>query len=174
MEYFLVLAAKSLLIAGGTLLLLKLMQRRSSSDRSWVAHLGLLAILLLPLGALALPALNVAGPAFLTPDAPVSTATAIQVGNNQAAPEVAPAAKPFPQEAANVSSGRLGLLGLCRTGRSAPSAHPDRAGPAERPQKPRQRPDRCALAAGAGEGATADGLQERHGLADQRRASLAD
>ena len=59
---------RSLLIAGGTLLLLKLMQRRSSSDRSWVAHLGLLAILLLPVGAIVLPALNVAGPAFLTSD----------------------------------------------------------------------------------------------------------
>jgi len=43
MEYLLSIAAKSLLIAGGTLLLLKVMHRRSSSDRSWVAHLGLLA-----------------------------------------------------------------------------------------------------------------------------------
>ena len=42
MEYLLLLAAKSLVIAGGTLLLLKAMQRRSASDRSWVAHLGLL------------------------------------------------------------------------------------------------------------------------------------
>ncbi|HKH26909.1 MAG TPA: hypothetical protein VKA61_01080, partial [Sphingomicrobium sp.] len=62
MEYFLPLAVKSLLIAGGTLLLLKLMQKRSSSDRSWVAHLGLLAILLLPLASVTMPALQVAGP----------------------------------------------------------------------------------------------------------------
>ena len=48
MEFLLLLAGKSLIIAGGTLLLLKAMQRRSSSERSWVAHLGLLALLLLP------------------------------------------------------------------------------------------------------------------------------
>ena len=65
MEFLLLLAAKSFIVAGGTLLLLKAMQRRSSSDRSWVAHLGLLALLLLPVGSFALPAMEVAGPAAL-------------------------------------------------------------------------------------------------------------
>ena len=100
MEYFLPLAVKSLLIAGGTLLLLKLMHKRSSSDRSWVAHLGLLAILLLPLVAITLPALQVAGPSFLATDTtpnelpPVTAPT-----ETVAAPEVAPAASSFPEEA---------------------------------------------------------------------------
>jgi len=100
MEYFLPLAVKSLLIAGGTLLLLKLMHKRSSSDRSWVAHLGLLAILLLPLAAITLPALQVAGPSFLATDTtpnelpPVTAPT-----ETVAAPEVAPAASSFPEEA---------------------------------------------------------------------------
>jgi beta-lactamase regulating signal transducer with metallopeptidase domain len=103
MEYFLSFAAKSLLIAGGTLLLLKLMQRRSSSDRSWVAHLGMLALLLLPIGAIALPALNVAGPEFLTPEAapapsPAASSPAVDA---PAAPEVARNAEPF-QPSANV------------------------------------------------------------------------
>jgi beta-lactamase regulating signal transducer with metallopeptidase domain len=97
MEFLLSLAAKSLLIAGGTLLLLKLMQRRSSSDRSWVAHLGLLALLLLPVGTIALPALNVAGPEFLATEgaSPVIRTTPAPITDVPAAPEVASAAKPF-------------------------------------------------------------------------------
>jgi bla regulator protein BlaR1 len=59
MELFLPLAAKSLLIAGATLLLLKLMQRRSAADRSFVAHLGLASIAVLPLALLALPQMEV-------------------------------------------------------------------------------------------------------------------
>lgn len=106
MEYFLVLAAKSFVIAGGTLLLLKLMRRRSSSDRSWVAHLGLLAILLLPAGALALPALEVAGPEFLAPSAGSVTADPVTAARKaEAAPEVAPAQKPFPQAESAGSAG---------------------------------------------------------------------
>jgi beta-lactamase regulating signal transducer with metallopeptidase domain len=65
METVLLLAAKSLLIAGATLLLLRLMQRRSSTDRSWIAHLGLVALLLVPIGSFAVPGLEVARPAFL-------------------------------------------------------------------------------------------------------------
>ena len=100
MEYFLPLAVKSLLIAGGTLLLLKLMHKRSSSDRSWVAHLGLLAILLLPLVAITLPALQVAGPSFLATDAAPNELTPVAaLTENVAAPEVVPAASSFPEEA---------------------------------------------------------------------------
>ena len=65
MDLLLPIAAKSFLVAGAVLLLLKIAQNRSASDRSWIAHLGLVAILLLPAAALALPALNVEGPAFL-------------------------------------------------------------------------------------------------------------
>ena len=98
MEYFLPLAVKSLLIAGGTLLLLKLMQKRSSSDRSWVAHLGLLAILLLPLAAVTLPALQVVGPDFLATDTPVTEVAPVRApAERVAAPEVAPASTSFPE-----------------------------------------------------------------------------
>jgi beta-lactamase regulating signal transducer with metallopeptidase domain len=65
MDLLLPIAAKSFLVAGAVLLLLKFAQNRSASDRSWIAHLGLVAILLLPAAALALPALNVEGPSFL-------------------------------------------------------------------------------------------------------------
>ena len=97
MEYLVPLAAKSLLIAGGTLLLLKLMHRRSSSDRSWVAHLGLLALLLLPVGSVTLPALNVVGPDFLATEAATAlpaTASSAQA-DAVAAPEVASTEQPF-------------------------------------------------------------------------------
>jgi beta-lactamase regulating signal transducer with metallopeptidase domain len=100
MALFVSLAIKSLLVAGATLLLLKLMQKRSASDRSWIAHLGLVALLLLPVGTVALPALEVAGPDFLvaeTSGAPAPVAAA-PVGS-KSAPEVAPSAQPFPAEA---------------------------------------------------------------------------
>jgi beta-lactamase regulating signal transducer with metallopeptidase domain len=62
------LAAKSIVVAGVTLLLLQALKRRSAAERSWVAHAGLTVILLLPLGALALPSWRVAG---LGPQVPV-------------------------------------------------------------------------------------------------------
>ena len=96
MEWYVALAAKSLLLAGGTLLLLKAMHKRSASDRSWIAHLGLVALLLLPVATLALPALNVEGPTFLTaPEAAPVAAPDTNVAN--AAPEVAPTTASFPE-----------------------------------------------------------------------------
>ena len=41
------IALKSLFIAGLTIGLLELMKRRSAAERSWVAHIGLLALVLL-------------------------------------------------------------------------------------------------------------------------------
>ena len=91
MEFLLLLAGKSLIIAGGTLLLLKAMQRRSSSDRSWVAHLGLLALLLLPVGAIALPAMEVVGPAALASEpVPQSITTSATPAEMQVATPTAP------------------------------------------------------------------------------------
>ena len=52
-------AAKSVVIAGGTLLVLRLTRRRSASDRSWIAHLGLVALAALPLGSVLFPPLEV-------------------------------------------------------------------------------------------------------------------
>ncbi|HVL79494.1 MAG TPA: M56 family metallopeptidase [Sphingomicrobium sp.] len=92
MEWFVLLAAKSLLIASGALLLLQLMRRRSAADRSFVAHLGLGALMLLPVAAIALPAFEVSGPAFLAqPPAEVAI-----VEGSALAPEVAASAATFP------------------------------------------------------------------------------
>ena len=70
METLIGLALKSLLVAGATLGLLHLTRRRSAAERSLIAHLGLVALVALPLASLALPALHVDLPA-LSSAAPV-------------------------------------------------------------------------------------------------------
>lgn len=59
------IAFKSLLIAALTLALLELMKRRSAAERSWIAHAGLFALVLMAVAPLALPRWNVEGPALL-------------------------------------------------------------------------------------------------------------
>ena len=56
---FVLIAAKSVVIAGGTLLALQFMRGRSASDRSWIAHLGLAALAALPLGSVLFPPVEV-------------------------------------------------------------------------------------------------------------------
>ena len=98
MAWFIALAVKSLVVAGGTLLLLRLMRDRSASDRSWIAHLGLAALLLLPVVAYGLPALEVPGPSFLSSEPSISVPAAPVAS----APEVASAAATFPTRSAGV------------------------------------------------------------------------
>ncbi|WP_205480867.1 M56 family metallopeptidase [Sphingomonas arenae] len=62
MELLIPFALKSLLIAGVTLGLLHLLRSRSAAERSMVAHFGLLALLLLPIGSVVLPQLVVEAP----------------------------------------------------------------------------------------------------------------
>ena len=59
---FLLLALKSLLVAAVTLGLLRFNARRSAAERSTIAHLGLFALVALPLASLALPPLAIALP----------------------------------------------------------------------------------------------------------------
>jgi len=67
MEILIGLAVKSLFIAAITLGLLQLTRSRSASERSLIAHLGLLALVALPVASLMLPSLNVALPDVLRP-----------------------------------------------------------------------------------------------------------
>jgi beta-lactamase regulating signal transducer with metallopeptidase domain len=76
MSWLIPLAVKSLLIAGGALLLLRLMKNRSAADRSWIAHLALAGLLLLPVATVALPTLDIAGPEFLVGKADVQSPVA--------------------------------------------------------------------------------------------------
>ena len=93
MEWLIPLAAKSLLIAGGALLLLKLLKNRSAADRSWIAHLALAGLLLLPVATFALPTLDVTGPEFLvgTSEAPeaASPVAPVEIQPSTAAPTAA-------------------------------------------------------------------------------------
>ena len=76
MHVLLGIALKSLLIAGLSLGLLQLMRRRSAAERSWVAHIGLIALVLLAFAPLVLPNWTVEAPAmFSQAPAPVTTAT---------------------------------------------------------------------------------------------------
>jgi beta-lactamase regulating signal transducer with metallopeptidase domain len=102
------IALKSLLIAGLTLGLLELMRRRSAAERSWVAHIGLFALVLLALAPLVLPDWKVEAPGLLgnvpkveataapAPAAPV----AAPVTEVKAVKPIAPAAEPIIAQAA--------------------------------------------------------------------------
>lgn len=111
----LLLALKSLLVAAATLLLLRLTRRRSAAERSTIAHLGLFALVALPLASLALPSLSLPVPEPIarvvgigTTTLPV-TATPSTVGIAQAtgAARPLPAAEPRVQTA----SGQPSALG---------------------------------------------------------------
>jgi bla regulator protein blaR1 len=61
-EMVLELVWKSSLCAGLTLLIVRAMRSRSAAEKSLVAHFGLLAVLLLPVGTLILPRIEVKAP----------------------------------------------------------------------------------------------------------------
>src|SRR5947207_15481682 len=74
MSVLIAIALKSLLIAGLTLGLLRLMENRSAAERSWVAHIGLLALVIMAFAPLVLPTWNIEAPALLG-EAPVIETT---------------------------------------------------------------------------------------------------
>ena len=59
------IAFKSLLVGGIVLLLLGLLKNRSAAERSWIAHAGLLATILLPLAVVAGPRWTIGSPASI-------------------------------------------------------------------------------------------------------------
>jgi bla regulator protein BlaR1 len=78
MHVLIEIALKSLLISGLTLGLLELMKSRSAAERSWIAHIGLLALVIMAFAPLVLPSWNVEVPALLgqapAVEAPAQTA----------------------------------------------------------------------------------------------------
>src|SRR3954452_16606624 len=66
MHILLGIAFKSVLIAGLTLGLLRLLQRRSAAERSWIAHIGLIALVLLAFAPLVLPNWTIETPALFS------------------------------------------------------------------------------------------------------------
>jgi bla regulator protein BlaR1 len=90
MTILLAIGFKSLLLAAGALGMLFLFRRRSAAERSWIAHIGLLALILLALAPLVLPPWTVQAPAFVASgiDSGISAAVpAVDTGG----PAVAPA-----------------------------------------------------------------------------------
>ncbi len=65
MDLLLPLVIKSIVVAGLTMGVLTLTRRRSSAERSWIAHFGLIALLFLPFAGLVLPQLHVQAPSFV-------------------------------------------------------------------------------------------------------------
>lgn len=85
------IALKSLLIAGLTLGLLHLLKGRSAAERSWVAHIGLLALVIMAFAPLVLPSWNVEAPAILGSEvhpAPAPVVATPQASTKASAPLV--------------------------------------------------------------------------------------
>ena len=78
MSVLIVIALKSVLVAALTLGLLALMKHRSAAERSWVAHIGLLALVIMAFAPLVLPSWTVEAPSLLgqsaSVEAPLTTA----------------------------------------------------------------------------------------------------
>ncbi len=72
----LMLGLKSLIVAAVTLAVLRLARRRSPAQRSTIAHLGLFALVALPLASLWPPALSIALPSVIAAPAPAPAAPA--------------------------------------------------------------------------------------------------
>jgi len=93
MQVLIAIALKSLLIAGLAVGLLALMKNRSAAERSWVAHMGLLALVVLAFAPLVLPSLNVEVAALSAPaEGPVAGQTTPTATAAPATPAATPAA----------------------------------------------------------------------------------
>lgn len=95
LELLVELVWKSVATAGLTLLALHLAKRRSAGERSWIAHLGLVATLLLPLSVAAGPNWGVkAIPSFSSPLAVKSASAAAPAPDVGSAPTPPAVARP--------------------------------------------------------------------------------
>ena len=106
------IALKSLVIAGLTLALLRFLKNRSAAERSWVAHIGLLALVIVAFAPLVLPAWKVEAPAILGSEArqaPSQVLPAVPTVVRETAPAAVthdPAVQPAPptQQASRLPS----------------------------------------------------------------------
>src|SRR4051794_34330124 len=91
MSVLVAIALKSLLVAGVTIGLLMLMKHRSAAERSWVAHIGLLALLVMAFAPLALPRWTVETTVLRAESLPVEAASRV----TESAPAISPKTSPF-------------------------------------------------------------------------------
>ena len=110
MSVLIAIALKSLLVAGLTLGLLQLMRRRSAAERSWVAHIGLLALIIMAFAPLVLPSWSVEAPALMgqasaVQSAPVAQSAQVAFTKPVTAPVAAqPVSRPALSKAAAASA----------------------------------------------------------------------
>ena len=90
MSVLIAIALKSLLVAGLALGLLELMKHRSAAERSWVAHIGLFALVIMAFAPLALPSWNVEAPALFAQAKPIEAPAASPVAAKGALPHFVP------------------------------------------------------------------------------------
>jgi beta-lactamase regulating signal transducer with metallopeptidase domain len=113
MQVLIAIAIKSLLISGLTLGLLALMRQRSAAERSWVAHIGLLALVIMALVPLVVT-WNVEAPALLGQVQPVEAAQPVLApvpsGAHAALPIVAQTTKATSAQP-SISSGVAAMIG---------------------------------------------------------------
>src|SRR5689334_4996828 len=94
MNVLIPIAVKSLVIAGLAVALLQLMRHRSAAERSWVAHIGLLALVIMAFAPLVLPRWNVEAPALMGQQAPVEATLQTPAPVPTVAPALVPATAP--------------------------------------------------------------------------------
>ena len=114
------IAFKSLLIAALTLGLLELMKRRSAAERSWIAHAGLFALVLMAVAPLAMPNWTVEAPAALgtaqATEAPASSTSTAAAGEVKAEKTVVPSTvTPKTSVAKPAASDQTGLSATATT-----------------------------------------------------------
>ena len=113
MQVLIAIAIKSLLISGLTLGVLALMRQRSAAERSWVAHIGLLALVIMALVPLVVT-WNVEAPALMGQVQPVEAAQPVLApvpsGAHAAVPVVTQTTKAVNAQPA-MSSGMAAMIG---------------------------------------------------------------
>jgi beta-lactamase regulating signal transducer with metallopeptidase domain len=102
-QLLLEIAWKSAVTSGVALLILAVLQNRTAAERSWAAHLGLLATLALPIVILLLPNWNVRAPTIL-PSVILEAATAPSAAGNTP-PRASPTRDAIVQDSAAVETG---------------------------------------------------------------------
>jgi beta-lactamase regulating signal transducer with metallopeptidase domain len=107
------LALKSVLVAGGTLGLLRLARNRSAAERSWIGHLGLIALVLLPAASLLMPGWNPLPATAIVetaaPFQPPATAAGADLATTSAAVTDSAVAAPAPATWSLPSAGEVAI-----------------------------------------------------------------
>ncbi len=178
MSVLIAIALKSLVIAGLTLGLLGLTKKRSAAERSWVAHIGLLALVIMAFAPLVLPSWNVETPAlFVQAPAIEAPAPAPALASKAAAPPARHAwceGREVCSIGADDQRGGRGFGRLCSSSGDPVTDHGARAGTAFRPSSARRGPSRRPLAERPRPCAAPHGFQAWYRFAHQQRARLAD